>query len=72
MKIIERIVDLETGETTDIEREMTAEEFSEYQKRQAEREAAAAEAADREAARSALLDKLGITADEVKLLLGGN
>ena len=62
-----RIYDCETGET--IDREMTNAEFSQYQadtaialaKAQAETEAAEAKAA--------LLERLGITADEAKLLL---
>jgi len=55
-------------ETNEIfEREMTNEELAEFNQRQ---EAAAAETAAKETARQALLDKLGITADEAKLLLG--
>jgi hypothetical protein len=62
-----RIYDCETGET--IDREMTNAEFAQYEadtanalaKAQAETEAAEAKAA--------LLERLGITADEAKLLL---
>ena len=50
-----------------IEREMTADELTQ---READSAASAAEAEAKEAARQALLDKLGITADEAKLLLG--
>ena len=61
-----------TGEI--VEREMTADELAQDKidrEAAAEREAAAAaEKAAAEAARQALLDKLGITADEAKLLLG--
>jgi hypothetical protein len=63
-----KIVNVETGVET--EREMNANELAEYQARQ---EAAAAEEAAaqaKETARQALLDKLGISADEAKLLLG--
>jgi hypothetical protein len=62
-----RIYDCETGET--IDREMTNAEFAQYEadtanaiaKAQAETEAAEAKAA--------LLERLGINADEAKLLL---
>jgi hypothetical protein len=69
MKITETIFDVVTQETTVIERELTADEV-------AERKAAAdAQAAERTAiaaaatAKAALLEKLGITEDEAKLLL---
>ena len=52
-----------------IDREMNAAEFTQYQKDQAEFQAAKAEAEAKEAAKAALLERLGITADEVKLLL---
>ena len=67
-KPIIRIHNLETDEV--IDREMNNAEFAEYeadkiaqQARQSDKEAKAAQ-------RQALLDKLGITADEAKLLLG--
>jgi hypothetical protein len=66
MKITEHNV--ETGEIT--EREMTAEELTQWERDKANAEAIAASAAQAQAARQALLDKLGITADEAKLLLG--
>ena len=53
-----------------IQREMTVEELSQHQADQAEFAAQAAETATKHAARQSLLDKLGITADEAKLLLG--
>lgn len=59
--------DLSTGEIT--EREMTDEELAQLQAdlvEQAEREA---EQASKDAARQAVLDKLGLTADEVTALL---
>lgn len=52
-----------------IEREATAEEIAQWEIDKAATEAKEAEAAAKEAARQALLDKLGITADEAKLLL---
>ena len=63
-----RIHDVETDEI--IDREMTNEEFADYKKRQdadAVREAEIEAKADK---KQALLDRLGITADEAKLLLG--
>jgi hypothetical protein len=67
MKTI-KIVNVETGE--EIEREMNADELAAWEANKSEVEAAKAEAEAKEAKRQALLDKLGITADEAKLLLG--
>lgn len=55
---------VETGEIT--EREMTKAEFDSWQKGN---ELKAKQEADALAAKSALLDRLGITEDEAKLLL---
>lgn len=62
------IHNVETGEI--IEREMNAQELAQLEIDKARAEAEATEATAKEAARQALLDKLGITADEAKLLLG--
>jgi hypothetical protein len=65
-----RIHDLSTDEV--IDREMNDAEFAQYEADQAaQAERAAAEAA-KAAEKEALLARLGITADEAKLLLGGN
>jgi hypothetical protein len=68
MKIIANV---ETGEI--IEREMTADEIKAEKAEQAERAAQEAEAKAAEVKtatdKAALLEKLGITADEAKLLL---
>jgi len=64
------IHNVETGEL--IYRKMTDEEFAQYQKDVSEAEARQAEAQAKEAARQAILNKLGITAEEAQLLLGGN
>jgi hypothetical protein len=64
----EKIVNLQTGEET--WRNFSADEIAEIEQEQIKLAAEAAEAAAKEAARQALLDKLGITADEAKLLLG--
>jgi hypothetical protein len=57
----------ETGEIT--QRPLTAEEITQ---REAEAQAQAEARAAKAAQRQALLDKLGITEDEARLLLGGN
>jgi len=69
MKITETIYDVVTQKTTIVEHELTAQDI-------AEREAAAAAQAEREAeqaakdaAKQAVLDKLGLSADEVAALL---
>jgi len=53
------------------QREMTDAEFAQYELDQAESAAQALAAAAKVTAREALLTKLGITADEAQLLLGG-
>jgi hypothetical protein len=66
-KPILKFVNAETGE--EIEREMNAEEFAKYEEDLA---ATAARIADEQAkaqAKAALLDRLGITAEEAALLL---
>jgi ribosome assembly protein YihI (activator of Der GTPase) len=63
-----RIHDLETNEI--IDREMTDDEFIQYQADKAAELAKQAEVDAKAAEKQALLDKLGITADEAKLLLG--
>ena len=63
-----RIHNTQTNEV--IDREMTAAEFKKYEADQAEAEAIKAEAEAKTAQRQAILDKLGLTADEAQLLLG--
>ena len=63
-----RIHDLTTNEI--IDREMNDLEFEEHQAILAEQEIAKAEAQAKAVARQAVLDRLGLTADEAKLLLG--
>jgi hypothetical protein len=62
-----RIHDTETDEI--IDREMTAAEFKQYEADQAKIDALKAEAELKAANKSALLERLGITEDEAKLLL---
>jgi len=61
---------VETGEV--IEREMTVEEIKQFESDKAEVVAKAKAEATKATAKAALLDKLGITAEEAQLLLGGN
>lgn len=71
MKIIERTFDATTGETTDVEREMTAEEIKSYQDAQAAAQANATKQAEAEAAKAAAqakLEALGLTTDDLKAL----
>jgi len=65
-----RIHNLETNEV--IDREMNDEEFAKWQKVSEEIEIQKATELEAAAKRQALLDKLGITEDEARLLLGGN
>jgi hypothetical protein len=60
--------DLATGEI--IDREMTDEEYTQHQLDTAHFEQESAEQAAKDAARQAVLDKLGLSADEVQALLG--
>jgi len=62
-----RIHDLSDDSVTD--REMNDEEYADYQTRQAAEANRQAEADAATAAKAALLKKLGITAEEAKLLL---
>ena len=65
-----KIHNAETGEVT--ERDMTAEELAQWEADKAEAEAQAQAEAAKAAQKQALLNRLGITEDEAKLLLGGN
>lgn len=67
MTYIERIHDVATGEIT--EREYTAAEIAEVEAKQAEAAIIAAALEIKAAEKAALLEKLGITEDEAKLLL---
>ncbi len=63
-----RIHDVEINEV--IDREMNDAEFAEYEANKAAHATEPAEAEAKEAERQAILDRLGITADEAKLILG--
>ena len=62
-----KFVNAETGE--EIEREMDADEFKQYQADQKSYKAKIAAQESKDAAKAALLERLGITADEAALLL---
>jgi hypothetical protein len=65
-----RIHDLATDEV--IDREMNDAEFAAYEADQAAQVAKQAAAEAKATAKAALLTRLGITAEEAQLLLGGN
>jgi hypothetical protein len=65
-----KIVNTQTGE--EIIRDATAEEIAQMAKDAQETSEREAEAEARAAQKAALLNKLGITEDEARLLLGGN
>ena len=67
MRIV-KIHNIETGEI--VEREMNPEELAQYEIDETKRLAALASAEAKAAQKAALLDRLGITAEEAKLLLG--
>ena len=71
MKTIERIFDATTGETTDIERDMTADEVRQHQEFVKRLEAEELERAEAQAKRSAALAKLealGLDEDDLKAI----
>jgi hypothetical protein len=61
------IHNVETNEV--VEREMTNAEFAEYEANEATKAAAQAEAEAKATARAAILDRLGLTAEEAAILL---
>ena len=63
-----RIHNVETNEV--IDREMNDQEFAAYEAEQAANATKQAEAEAREAQRQVILDRLGITSEEAKILLG--
>ena len=63
-----RIHDLATDEV--IDREMNDAEFAQYQADQAAQAIEQAEAEAKETAKASILDRIGLTADELKTILG--
>ena len=72
MKIIEKNFDILTGKETITERDETAAETKARLDYAAAVAAQQAEAQAKATARQAVLDRLGLTAEEAQLLLGGN
>jgi hypothetical protein len=72
MIITERIHNAETGEIQDIEREETAAEKKNRELFEAEILEHKKQSEAKATARQAVLDRLGLTAEEAQLLLGGN
>ena len=66
------IVRIYIGEGEYVDREMNDQEYTQYQKDQAEADSRKAEAETKAAQRQALLSRLGITEEEARILLGGN
>ena len=67
---IVRIHDLATDEV--IDREMNDAEFAQYEAEKTAELARQAEAEAKATAKAAILDRIGLTADELKTILGGN
>jgi hypothetical protein len=72
MKIVEKDFNVITGEETITERDETAAEKKAREAFEAEALQRQAEAQAKATARAAILDKLGLTAEEASLLLGAN
>jgi hypothetical protein len=72
MKITEKEFNVITGETTFTERDETAQEQTAREAREVEFAQQQAEATAKAAQRQAILDRLGLTEEEARILLGGN
>ena len=70
MKIIEKTIDITTGEETITERDETAAEKKAREKLQADYAKIQLEGEAKATARQAIADRLGLTADELQVLLG--
>ena len=64
------MVRIYTGNDEFIDREMNNDEFAQYQIDQAAEQVRKAEAEAKETAKAAILDRIGLTADELKTILG--
>ena len=69
MKSIEKIINIQTGEETIVENELSTDELAYIKAFQLAEKKKADERAEKESARQAVLAKLGLTAEEAKLLL---
>jgi hypothetical protein len=72
MKITEKEFNIATGEETITERDATPKEIAEAQRLQTEAAERQAEAEAKAATRQVILDRLGLTEEEARILLGGN
>ena len=70
MKITEKEFNALTGEETITERNETAAEKKAREKAEADYATAKAEAEAKEVAKAAILNRIGLTADELKTILG--
>ena len=70
MKLTVTEINVQTGEEITFERDETTEEKAFRLELKAKADAEKAEIELKDAARQAILDRLGLTADEAKLLLG--
>jgi len=70
MKITEKEFNVATGEETVTEREETAAEKKSREKAQKDALAEKAEAEAKAAAKQVILDRIGLTVDELKTILG--
>lgn len=69
MKIIEKYIDVQTGEETITERDETTQEQAEREAFEAAIAQSQAEAEAKATAKAALLEQLGITEEQARLLL---
>lgn len=70
-KSIKPMIKIHNSETDEvIEREMNDAEFAKYEADKAEYAIEQAEAKAKETAKAAILDRIGLTADELKTILG--
>ena len=72
MKITEKEFNVITGEETITERDATPKEIAEAQRLQTEAVERQAEAEAKAVTRQVILDRLGLTEEEARILLGGN
>jgi len=70
MKVGVKEINAETGEETFFERELTSDEVKLLKEQNAKFKAEQAEIEQKDLARQAILDRLGLTADEFKTILG--
>ena len=69
MKTIEKIINIQTGEETIVENELSNEEVAYIKAFKLAEKEKADERAEKESARQAVLAKLGLTAEEAQALL---